>query len=851
MSTNVQRQYWELKNKNPDAILFFRLGDFYELFFDDAVLASRILGIALTARHRGTDNEMPMCGFPAHAHKEYLEKLINNGYKIAIAEQHEDPETQKITRTIDRIVTPGTAQEDGTLREEKNSFLLAIEREKKQFALAYTDFTTGEFRTCSFDSDISFFDELYKLNPKEILIPSTLFEDEEFCKKLPQTHLTPQKNITTQSSSNVLKDHFKLPNLDPLGLNKLDLLVRVSGLILQYLKTTQHTDLSHISKLVHYTPEDVMQLDTQTYRHLEIFEPLYADETNATLWNVFEKSFTALGARTLHQWMQAPLTQYAALQERLDAVDEITRTPELQTGLRQTLSKIADLERLLARIATGRGTPRDFGFFRDSFQSFPALAHVCEQATAPLLKSAPPLLQTFEDLTNELTQKLVDHPPIELTQGGIFRAGVHTELDDVRRLANNSQKWLDEFLDRQKKETGINTLRVKFSKNFGFCLEVSKAQSVHAPENWTRRQTLVNAERYTTPELAEYEDTVLSAESRQYEIEIELFHTLREHVLTFVEPIQKVAKMLGTIDCVTTLARTALKNRWTRPTLTENFDGISVQDGRHPVVEKLSTESFIANDLRMDSHNRLHLITGPNMAGKSTFLRQNALLIFLAQIGSFVPAHRATLGIYDRIFTRVGASDNLAGGKSTFFVEMTETARILHAATERSFIILDEIGRGTSTFDGISLAWAITEFLHDTVKAKTLFATHYHELIDLVDSLSGGKNYHVTVSHNTDGIVFLHRIHEGGISDSFGIDVAESAGVPKHVTQQARKILSKLESDTTLRSQPTLFSTPRIREKIIEIKKPSEIENILKDKTLEELSPKEALDLLYTLKSKL
>lgn len=845
MSTPVQRQYWELKNQNPDAILFFRLGDFYEMFFEDASLCSRILGIALTARHRGTENEMPMCGFPYHAHEEYLEKLIESGYKVAIAEQIEDPATKKITREIVRIVTPGATMEEGNLKPETNTFLASVGLEKSQFAIAYSDLSTGEFRTALFENEISFFDELYKLNPSEILLEHKLFSDEDFCKKLPSTHLTPRPNMKADKCEEILKTHFDVPSLEVFDIGKISLLIQVSGLLLKYLQDTQKSDLSHISKLIRYLSSDVMGLDRQTFRHLEIFAPLYS-EGGATLWSVFEKAFTATGSRTLRMWLANPLLHLQKIQERQELVEEFVKNTSLAQDLGNSFRCVSDLERLIARFVTGRGTPRDAGFLRDSFLVFPDIAAACKSFDHSFIQSQAKLFESFALLSEKLQSALVETPPILLTEGGIFAKGYSEKLDELRGLSHNAKKWLDEFLEKQKAASGISTLRIKYSKNFGFCLEVSSGQKDKVPDSWVRRQTLVNAERFTTPELAEYEEKVLSAESESFALEQELFHELRKEILSSQGQIQQVARVIGELDALLALARTATRWRWTKPEIVDHSTELLIREGRHPVVEKISTERFIANDLEMGESSRFHLLTGPNMAGKSTFLRQNALIILLAQMGSFVPAKSAKVGLCDRIFTRVGASDNLAGGQSTFFVEMIETSRILNAATDRSFIILDEVGRGTSTFDGISLAWAITEFLHNQTKAKTLFATHYHELIDLIQDLSSAANFHIEVSQNKNGIVFLRKVSEGGISDSFGIEVAKSAGLPSSVIKDAKEVLARLESENLLSGKPTLFSAPRVREKIIE--KDSGLAQLLESVKEEDLSPKQALDLVFEMK---
>lgn len=847
MSTPVQRQYWELKKQHPEAVLFFRLGDFYEMFYEDAQLASRLLGIALTARHKKTDNEMPMCGFPYHAHEEYLEKLIDSGYKVAIAEQIEDPESKKISRKIVRVVTPGTSLEKGNLIPEKNSFLAAVDRQKNQFSLAYSDVSTGEFRTALFEQEGAFWDELYKIDPSEILIPQHLFADEKFCQLVPSSHLTPRPNFSSEKYALLLKEHFGIETLGAFGIEKVDLLIRVSGAIMQYLQETQKAKLSHIATIARYSGSETMHLDRQTFRHLEIFEPLCAGE-GATLWSVFASAFTALGARRLHSWLANPLLSREKILQRQEAVEEICQRLEFREQLSSSLKCISDLERLLSRLVTGRGNGRDLAFFRDSFSVFPELAEICQQSESALLREKERLFRVFESLTKKLQEALVDNPPTEITEGGIFRNGFSERLDELRMLSQDAQKWLDTFLSQQKKESGISNLRIKFSRNFGFCLEVSTSQKDRVPSSWVRRQTLVNAERFTTPELAEYEEKILASESQSFELEHQMFLELQEEVSQYTKEIREAGEAIGEIDALLVFARTAISLRWKKPEIRESEAQLFIQEGRHPVVEKISSEPFIANDLRMDEDSYLHLITGPNMAGKSTFLRQNALILFLAQVGSFVPAKKVQMGIFDRIFTRVGASDNLAEGKSTFFVEMTEAAKILHLATEKSFIILDEIGRGTSTFDGISLAWAITEFLHDQIKAKTLFATHYHELIDLVADLKSAANFHVTVSQDKTGIVFLRHIAEGGISDSFGIEVAQSAGIPKSIILQARKVLERLESESLLSGKPTLFSAPRVREKMIE--KESPLEKILDKISPEELTPRQALDVLFDLKKK-
>ncbi len=848
MSTPVQRQYDQLKSENPDAVLFFQLGDFYEMFHADAILASRVLGITLTARHRGTENEMPMCGFPIHAHADYLETLVSAGYKVAVADQIEDPGTKKIDRKITRVITPGTNME--AENAEKNTFLAAIIREKEHFGLAFSDLSTGDFRTAIFTDEKGFLDELFKIAPQEVLLTEELFADEKFCEKIKGFHLTVRKKVTEKEGASTLQDHFGVSTLSVFGIEKIKVLIEAAALVLQYLEETQKTDLSHITKLTRYSTDEIMPLDAQTMQHLEIFAPLRNDENSATLYSVFSKPFTAMGGRKLRQWIANPLLSAEKINRRSEVVAEIFGNLSLAEELQEKLKQIADLERILSRLVTNRGNGRDLAFFRDSFTVFSPLAKCCKNAKSENLKNKAAVFSGFEDLQKELEKALVEVPPLEITEGSIFRDGYDVKLDEFRRLTNDSEQWLADFLEQKKQESGIQNLRIKYSKNFGFCIEVSAGQKNNVPESWVRRQTLVNAERFTTPELAEYEEKSLLAQSQAFQLEHEMFHQLREKVCQKTKEIQEVARVIGEIDTLLAFARTAEKWRWNRPEVSQDFGKFEIEGGRHPVVEMLLDTNFIVNDLRMDGSSYFHLITGPNMAGKSTFLRQNALIILLAQIGSFVPAKSAKLGIFDRIFTRVGASDNLAGGQSTFFVEMIETATILNSATEKSFIILDEIGRGTSTFDGISIAWAITEFLHGKTKAKVLFATHYHELIDLIEDLSNAANFHISVAQNKDGIVFLRKILSGGISDSFGIEVAASAGLPREMIQNARDILQRLESENLIQ-KPNLFSAPRVREKVVEIEKKSEVEALLEKLNPDEMSPKEALEAIFEMKTKI
>ncbi len=841
MSTPVQRQYWELKNQNPDAVLFFRLGDFYELFYEDAVVGSKVLGITLTARHKGTDNQMPMCGFPYHAHEEYLRVLLQSGYKVAIAEQQEDTDG-KIYRRIDRIETPGTSVSLGESDQTKNRIVSTFSKYKNGYSCAALDFTTGSFWVFSSEKQSEVIDMIQSFQPQELVCTQDVFEDDSLMDAFPKTHRTVRNDKKKSENESKVLQQFQVPSFDILDIDSSTAEVHCIARLLFYIEDTQRTQTNHICHIQRYDQKHHVALDPITYRHLEIFESLHPDEKNATLYSVFDRASTPMGARMLRQWLAHPLYNEKQIQKRLDCVEVLLKDRPYRDQIAESLHQIPDLERLLSRCVIGRGTPKDFGAFRDAFSVFPNLYTLCKKSDG-LFDEYAVLFQGFESLYTLLDSHLTESPPVQMSIGGIFKAGVSKELDEYFDLFMNGKQWCDRYTEEQKKETGITTLRVKYSNNFGYCFEVSKSHIKNVPSSWERRQTLVNAERFTTPELKNYEERVLSAEGEIARIQQQLFESLRDQFLHFVSAIQKVSAGIAFLDGVHTLSRTALQWGWTKPVM-DDSGVLHITKGRHPVVEKLSKDPFIANDIVLKPEG-IHMITGPNMAGKSTFLRQNALLLILAQMGSFVPAERMVFTPVDRIFTRVGASDNLAGGKSTFFVEMTETARILRNATNKSFVILDEIGRGTSTFDGLSLAWAITHYIHDEIKCKTLFATHYHELIDTANSLKNVQNFHVRVAQDSTGIVFLRRIESGGISDSFGIEVALSAGIPQKVITHAKHILKRLESQShPPQLQMGLFETQKEQNN-----KVSPLEEAIRCYDINNKTPKEALDFLFHLKA--
>ena len=854
----VIREFETLRAENPGAILFFQLGDFFEMFREDAELVSRILSMTLTSRYKNTENEVPMCGFPVSVLADYIEALVTKGYKIAIAEQFKNPETNEVHRKVVRVVTPGTTFEKGALPHDRNNFLAAIsapspktsgrKMKKSTWALAFADLSTGEFRTAQFDSERAFLDEIFKVSPAEILIDPKNFADKNFCEKLPSTSLqTVRKTVSEKMAAEILEEMFG--NFEVFGIEKIQQILRVCGSVLHYLQQTQKNALPHISKIIKYTNSEIMTLDAQTFRHLEVFEPLFSGERSPVLFDVFQKTATSMGARTLRSWVARPLLSAAKINARLEGVDFWVENFESAENLFQYLKKVPDLPRILGRLAAGLGSGRDAALLRNGLEFFPQIQKLVAAAPAKIISENAEILGRFTELFDFLEKHLIEFPPAQITAGGIFRDGCDDRLDQLREISKNSQTWLDNFLQQKKAQSGIANLRVKFSKNFGFCLEVSKTAAKNVPTDWIRRQTLVNAERFSTPELAQYENDFLSSQTQICELEYQKFVQLRERIVGCIPNLQAASEKIAKIDALLSFARTSQKWRWTRPEISETSKILSIKNGYHPVVKSISSDPFIENSLEMDAKtSTLHLITGPNMAGKSTFLRQNAIIILIGQIGCRVPASSAKFGVFDRLFTRVGASDNLAGGKSTFFVEMSETAAILSVATDRSFVILDEIGRGTSTFDGISLAWSIAEFLHSEIGACTLFATHYHELTELSEILPRADNFHVSCQSGAEEIIFLRKILPGAVADSFGIEVAKTAGIPPQVVARSREILAKLESGAALNPRPTLFSTPKFRAK----PEPAKVEtspllDFIKTVHPDEMSPKQALEKWYEL----
>jgi len=814
------KQYEEIKRRHPGTLLFFRLGDFYELFFDDALLGSKEMEITLTARHKERGEPIPMCGVPHHAVGGYIAKLIKKGYRVAICEQTEDASktTKLVRREVVRIITPGTAVDSQLLDTRENNYLASIYGAGQGMAVAFVDLSTGEFSVTEFEGQSALariIEQVESFAPSEILYPHAL---EPLFIKQPGgdgsndstanhfgagpplgagASLNSQDDwrFNLDSASELLRSHFGVASLDGFGLAGRGLSIAAAGAVLAYVRETQKADASHITGISYFEPSECLMLDSTTVRNLELVEALDGSRTR-TLLGVLDETVTGMGSRLLKQWVLRPSMKLGEINARLGAVGELKTATILRDQLRAQLKEVSDLERLMARISLGRATGRDLAALKSSGDRLPLIKELLSDATASLLEVLHENLDELRDLRDLIARAIVDDPPAIITEGGFIRTGYNAELDELREIANSSKSIIAGIETRERERTGISSLKVRFNNVFGYFIEVSKTNVKNVPPDYERRQTLTNAERYTTPELKEYEAKVLGAEERIAEIEQRLFGEIRQQAAAETKRVQAVAAALAMLDVLLSLGEVAARRNYCQPKLSED-DEVYIRAGRHPVVEA-GGERFIPNDVFLNnSTDRLLIITGPNMGGKSVYLRQTALMSILAQMGSFVPAGEARMAIVDRVFTRVGASDSLARGRSTFMVEMTETANILNTATPRSLVLLDEVGRGTSTFDGLSLAWAIAEYMHDNAAhaAKTLFATHYHEMTELAKLLPGVRNYQMAVKESGGSIVFLRRVLEGSASKSYGLEVARIAGLPKIVIERAGEILINLEAN--------------------------------------------------------
>ncbi len=817
--TPGMRQYMEAKRTlAKDTLLMFRMGDFYEMFFDDAKIASPIMNVVLTSRAGA-----PLCGIPYKAVRLYVPKLLAAGYKVALADQLEDARFAKglVKRDITEVITPGTLMEDTLLDDKRSNYLAAILPAKNRWGLATLELSTGEFRVTELPLE-SLELELTRLKPAEILAPASCLEKwqlEGFPKELPKnlswTSLEDWHYDIELCRSDLLR-HFQVGSLDGFGCRGYEVALGAAGAILHYACNNLRKDASNITRIASYQPEECLVLDRISQRNLELVEPIFTGEKNTTLLSVMDETITPMGARMLREWMLRPLKDLAPIEERLTAVEDLFTHPMLLGEIREVLTAIRDLERTVTRLAVGSSaSARDLIVLKRGLEMIPGLQTLLRDSQAPLLHAQAELLEALPELVSLIDRAIVEEPPATIHDGGMFKEGYNTELDTLRKASTEGKDWIAEYQLQEQNRTGIKSLKVRFNKVFGYYIEISKSFLDQVPNTYIRKQTIVNGERFITPELKEIEDKVLGSDEKSQALEYELFQQMRQEVCKHMAGIQQTAKAVAHADCLGSLAQIAMQYHYIRPEITEETV-LDIRDGRHPVLDARMTDiAFVPNDCYLDTtENQIGLITGPNMAGKSTYIRQVALLVLMAQMGSFIPARSARIGLTDRIFTRVGAADDLSRGQSTFMVEMVETANILNHATPQSLIILDEIGRGTSTFDGLSLAWAIAEFLHDTpsAKARTLFATHYHELTDLALTKNGVKNYNVLVREQGEEIMFLRKIVAGIADKSYGIHVARLAGIPKKIIQRASQVLENLESNEYNENdtkQPKLAETKR------------------------------------------
>ena len=872
----MMAQYMETKKQYSDCILFYRLGDFYEMFFDDALTASRELEITLTGKECGLEERAPMCGVPYHAVDSYLSRLVQKGYKVAIAEQMEDPKLAKglVKREVIRVVTPGTITSAQALDETKNNYLMGIVYLADKMGVSVVDITTGDFLVTEVSTDRALFDEINKFSPAEVICNDAfsmsgisledLRDRYHFTVSALDSHF-----FQDESCRKVLREHFKVGSLEGLGLGDYDCGVIAAGAVLQYLYDTQKSTLDHLTTIVPYATGNYMVLDSSTRRNLELLETMREKQKRGSLLWVLDKTRTAMGARLLRTWIEQPLISREEILKRQNAIEELNLNYISREELGEYLNPVYDLERLIGRISYKTANPRDLLAFRNSIAMVPHIKRLLGEFTSDALKELEQELDPLEDLEDLITRAIVEEPPITVREGGMIRDGYNEEADRLRHAKTEGKTWLAELEARERESTGIKNLKVKYNKVFGYYFEVTNSFKDLVPEYFIRKQTLTNAERYTTDELKNLEDVILGAEDKLFSLEYDLFCGVRDAIAAEVVRIQKTARAIAAVDVFVSLSVVATRSNYVKPQINEKGT-IQIKGGRHPVVEKMMRDDmFVANDTILDnSRNRISIITGPNMAGKSTYMRQTALIVLMAQIGSFVPADQANIGICDRIFTRVGASDDLASGQSTFMVEMTEVANILRNATRNSLLILDEIGRGTSTFDGLSIAWAVVEHISNPrlLGAKTLFATHYHELTELEGLMSGVTNYCIAVKEQGDDIVFLRKIVKGGADKSYGIQVAKLAGVPDSVISRAKELVEQLvDSDLTARTREIAEGNAPAGHK--PVPKPDDVEmsqltlfdTVREDDIIEELknlelgnmTPIDALNTLYRMQTKL
>lgn len=859
--TPMMQQYMDVKENYKDAILFFRLGDFYEMFFEDAITASRELEITLTGKNCGLNEKAPMCGVPHHAAEAYINKLIDKGYKVAIGEQIEDPKLAKglVKRDVVRVVTPGTNMNTQSLQADKHNYLLAIYQNIANYGIAYVDISTGDFKATQVSGYHKVLDELAKIQPSEIVCNETIMANEALMSQIQsrfKAFLNVKDNWFFDESRCIeaIKDQLAIKAIEGLGFKEKSEAIIGSGALIQYLVETQKSQLKHLTHIHYYATEDYMLLDLSTRRNLELVETLREKDRRGSLLWVLDKTKTAMGARMLRQQIEQPLINIEAIEGKLDSVEELVDHAMLREELREYLMPVYDIERLMSRISCQTANGRDLQAFRQSIGMIGPIVTLLEDLKSDRFIHIENQMDTLSDLYSTIEMVLMEEPPITIREGKLIKSGYNEEVDRLRSATTDGKVWLAELEASERERTGIKNLKVKYNKIFGYYLEVTNSYLGMVPEDYIRKQTMSNGERYITPGLKEMENTILGAEEKLTALEYELFIELREGLGGEVRRIKQSADYLAELDVLQSLAEASYKENFCRPCIND-AGRVQIKDGRHPVVEKMmGNDQFISNDTYLDLEaHRFSIITGPNMAGKSTYMRQVALITLMAQVGCFVPASKADISVCDRIFTRVGASDDLASGQSTFMVEMTEVANILRNGTKNSLIILDEIGRGTSTFDGLSIAWAVVEYIVNsaTIGAKTLFATHYHELTELEGKIEGVQNYCISVQEQGDDIIFLRKIIQGGANNSYGIQVAKLAGVPIHVVERAKIILKELDQADITKHAEAIKVMEAPQQEVVQLnlfdQAPSEIMTILRSADTNSMTPIEALNLLAQL----
>ena len=872
----MMRQYLESKKEVPDALLFYRIGDFYEMFFEDAIKASKALDLVLTGKDCGLEERAPMCGIPYHAADSYVSKLVSQGFKVAIGEQVEDPKLAKglVKREIIRVITPGTQTEETALEEGKNNYLSAIYPGNSGIGLATVDISTGELYSLSVSDSKELLDEISRFSPKEILCPIGFLGDKELSSALDSRFslsITEKEKeyFGKEETDKILSSHFS-SSIPGLGLEHAPLERRALGACLRYLYDTQKNILSHIRHIERFHREDYMLLDLSTQRNLELWETLRDKKKRGSLLWVLDKTHTAMGSRMLRHFLERPLREKKKMEERLDCIEELCQRYIDGEELREYLDSIYDMERLIGKISISSANARDMLALKSSLQFLPVIKRTLSSFSGKLLQGLGQDMDALEELYTRIDECIEEDPPLSIKEGGIIKSSFHEEVRLFREAGEHGKEWLNQLEEREREKSGIKNLKIKYNRIFGYCFEISKSYQGEIPDYFIRRQTLAQAERYTTVELQDLQNKILGAAENLQQLEYSLFVNLREELSRELGRMQKTAKEIAFLDACLSLAKVAMQEQYVRPKINEEGN-LRIVGGRHPVVEKLlQDQSFVPNDARLGKEEKIAIITGPNMAGKSTYMRQVALIVLMASIGSFVPAKQADIPICDRIFTRVGASDDLASGQSTFMVEMSEVSNILRNATENSLLILDEIGRGTSTFDGLSIAWAVVEYLAREIKAKTLFATHYHELSVLEGKLEKVKNYCIAVSKEQGEIQFLRKIMPGGADESYGIDVAKLAGVPAPVLDRAREISAFLnEKDLSLQhldfeealeenfeedfpENPLKAGEMGRKNSVSTLsKEEKEVLDCIRNDSFESMSPLEAINLLFSLKEKL